>query len=138
MFPSTATPEDPLDMPAPRALKYRQAAFVYLHRSVLWEAGSYVMWKQGLLPNTRFGGSPGTWLIIAPFVFGGVFYALLRWQNPWVFGALWIMEAGLLPTLIHFGYVSTDTGIMSHGFWITGMTSILIVLWMLARAGWDL
>ena len=121
-----------------RQTKFRQAAFVYLHRAVLFEAAAYVMWKQGLLPNTRRGGPPGMWLFIAPVMFGAVFYGLLKWRTPWFYMALWLLEAGLLPTLIHFAFVSTDTGIMSPGFYLTGLVVIVFTMWMLARAVWDL
>ena len=33
-----------------RATKFRQAAFVYLHVAILYEAAAYAMWRAGRLP----------------------------------------------------------------------------------------
>ena len=44
-----------------RARKFRQAAFVYLHVAILYEAAAYVMWREELLP-ARFG-PPWLWLL---------------------------------------------------------------------------
>jgi len=62
-----------------RARKFRQAAFVYLHVAVLYEASAYAMWRHGLLP---VGRGPGwVWLIAGGLVAAAIFLGLLRWQN---------------------------------------------------------
>jgi hypothetical protein len=121
-----------------RAKKFRQAAFVYLHFGILYEAGAYTMWRLGLLPNTRFGGPPGVWLVVGGLVAGAVFLGLLRWQNVWFARAIWLLGAGRLPTLIHFAFVTTDTGVLAPSLYLTALVASVITLWMLARAAWDL
>ena len=121
-----------------RATKFRQAAFVYLHFGILYEAGAYTMWRLGLLPNTRFGGPPGAWLIVGALVAGAVFYALLRWQNAWFARVIWLVGAGRLPSLIHFAFVTTDTGVLAPSLYLTAIVASVINMWMLARAAWDL
>src|SRR5687768_11325195 len=107
----------------PRATKFRQAAFVYLHFGVLYEAGAYTMWQLGLLPNTRWGGPPVVWLIIGPIVAGAVFWGLLRWQNVWFARVIWLVGAGRLPTLIHFAFVTTDTGVLAPSLYLTALVA---------------
>src|SRR5262245_65084965 len=102
-----------------RAAKFRQAAFVYLHFGILYEAGAYTMWRLGLLPNTRWGGPPGLWLLLGPIVVGLVFYGLYRWQNVWFARVIWLIGAGRLTTLIHFGFVLTDTGVLAPSLYLT-------------------
>jgi hypothetical protein len=121
-----------------RATKFRQAAFVYLHFGILYEAGAYTMWRLGLLPNTRFGGPPGAWLFIGALVAGAVFVGLLKWQNVWLARIIWLVGAGRLPSLIHFAFVTTDTGVLAPSLYLTALVASVINMWMLARAGWDL
>ena len=128
----------PTELTPARSAKFRQAAFVYLHVAILYEAGAYAMWRLGLLPNTRWGGPPGLWLIIGPVVAGAVFVGLLRWQNVWFARVIWLIGAGRLPTLIHFAFVTTDTGVLAPSLYLTAIVAVVINMWMLARAAWDL
>src|SRR5713101_5211932 len=128
----------PTELAPARSAKFRQAAFVYLHVAILYEAGAYTMWRLGLLPNTRWGGPPGLWLIIGPIVAGAVFVGLLRWQNVWFARVIWLIGAGRLPTLIHFAFVTTDTGVLAPSLYLTAIVASVVNMWMLARAGWDL
>src|SRR5690348_4706468 len=63
-----------------RELKFRQAAFVYLHAAILREASAYEMWRAGLLPFSPLG-SPLPWLILGGVVAVLVFFGILRWRN---------------------------------------------------------
>jgi hypothetical protein len=122
--------------PEARARKFRQAAFVYLHVSVLYEAAAYVMWRQDLLP-VNWG--PGwLWLIVGGLVAGAVFVGLLRWQNAWFARAIWLIHGLRLPTLIEGAFVASTSRPLAPGFYVAGIVVVVINLWMLARAAWDL
>ena len=49
------------DHPPSRALKFRQAAIVYLHYAVLYEIGAWVLLQRGLFPATR--GPEWVWFV---------------------------------------------------------------------------
>jgi hypothetical protein len=125
-----------------RATKFRQAAFVYLHVAILYEAAAFVMWRRGLIPTTF--GRPWLWLILGGIVGLAVFFALLRWQNVWFARAIWALHGLRLPALIHgafFGgeaFISGSEARVASSFYLTAMVVVMINLWMLARAGWDL
>ena len=121
----------------PRIRKWRQAAFSYLHFGILYEAGAYAMYRQGLIPVNW--GPPAIWVFVAgPLVALGVFFALLRWRNRWFAGVIWAVGAGRLPTLIHGAFVVADTGALAPSFYLTALVVSVINMWMLARAIWDL
>jgi hypothetical protein len=119
-----------------RETKFRQAAFVYLHVAILYEAAAYVMWRRGLMP-TRFG-PPWIWLLLAAVVTGGVVYGLLKWQKPWFARTIWVVHSLRLPALINGAFFAGTEGRVVPAFYITAIVVIMINLWMLARAGWDL
>ncbi len=119
-----------------RAIKFRQAAFVYLHVAVLYEAAAYVMWRAGRLPQTRLG-PPALWLVLGAVVAGLVFVALLRWQNVTFARIVWVVHGLRLPSLIHGAFFS-GVGALPPSFYITAIVAVMINLWMLARAAWDL
>ena len=122
--------------PESRARKFRLAAFVYLHVTVLYEAAAYVMWRQDLLP-VNWG--PGwVWLLFGALVAGAVFVGLLRWQNAWFARAVWLVHGLRLPTLIHRAFLLSDTGPLAPSFYVIAIVVVVINLWMLARAAWDL
>jgi hypothetical protein len=123
--------------PATRDTKFRQAAFVYLHVVFLYEAAAYAMWRRGLLP-THFG--PGwVWLLVGGAVGLAVFYGLLRWRSPWFARAIWLLHGLRLPALIDGAFFSgTAPRLAPPGFYTLAIVVVVINLWMLARAGWDL
>ncbi len=122
--------------PEARARKFRQAAFVYLHVSILYEAAAYVMWRQDLLP-VNWG--PGwLWLILGVVIAGAVFVGLLRWQNVWFARFIWLIHGLRLPTLIDGAFVLSNVRPLSPSFYVAAIVVVLINLWMLARAAWDL
>jgi hypothetical protein len=122
---------------AARELKFRQAAFVYLHVSVLYEAAAYEMWRAGLLPFTRLG-APALWLVIGGVVALGVFFVLLYWRNVWFVRVIWGLHALRLPPLIAGAFFPGTGRPIPPAFYITAIVVVVINLWMLARAGWDL
>jgi ABC-type thiamin/hydroxymethylpyrimidine transport system permease subunit len=119
-----------------RETKFRQAAFAYLHTAILYMAAAYVMWRQGLLP-TRFG-PPWIWLAFAIVVASAVVYGLLRWQRPWFARTIWALHALRLPALVHGAFFAGAAGRVVPSFYLTAIVVVMINLWMLARAGWDL
>jgi hypothetical protein len=119
-----------------RATKFRQAAFVYLHVAIIYEAAAYAMWRAGRLPHTSFG-PPWLWLILGAIVAGLVFVALLRWQNVVFARVVWAVHGLRLPSLVH-GAFFASAGALSPAFYLTAIVAVMINLWMLARAAWDL
>lgn len=123
-------------MSPPPSTKFRQAAFVYLHVALLYEAAAYAMLGGGLLP-TRFG-PPWIWLVLGAVVAGVIFVGLLRWQNAWFARGVWAIHALRLPALIKGAFFAGADARMPSGFYIMALVVVMINLWMLARAGWDL
>lgn len=120
-----------------RTVKFRQAAFVYLHVALLYEAAAYVMWRRDLLPGTRLGPA-WLWFLIGAAVALLVFFALLRWQNVWFAGVVWAIHSLRLPTLIRGAFFAEESAIIAPSFYLTALVVVMINLWMLARAVWDL
>jgi len=121
----------------PLEVKFRQAAFVYLHAAILREASAYEMWRAGLLPFSPLG-SPLPWLIVGAFVAALVFFGILRWQNVIFVRVVWALDAILLFPLIRYAFFAGADRPIPRSFYIVGIAVIMITLWMLARAAWDL
>lgn len=121
---------------SPRDAKFRQAAFVYLHVAILYEAAAYVMWRHGLLPATRLG-PPLLWLFLGAVVATVVVYGLLKWRTPWFARVVWAVHGLRIPTLIKGAFFAAGAGVVPS-FYLTALVVVMINLWMLARAGWDL
>jgi hypothetical protein len=96
------------------------------------------MWRHGLLPAERMIGPVWVWLVAGAVVAGAIFYGLLRWQNVWFAGVVWAFHSMRLPSLISSAFIATVEGGVSHAFYITAIVVVVINLWMLARATWDL
>ena len=127
---------DTLVLREQRARKFRQAAFVYLHVAILYEAAALAMMRRGMLPS-RFG-PPWIWLVVGAAVAALVFLGLFRWQNAWFARAVWAIHGLRIPALVSGAFFSDEATRMSPGFYLTALVVVLINLWMLARAGWDL
>ena len=123
--------------PDARVRKFRQAAFVYLHVGLLYEAAVWAMREhEGMLP-TRFGPL-ALWLVVGAAVTALVFAGLYWWQNAWVARGVWIIHAGRLPWAINGGLLADGGARFPPAFYVAALVVILVNLWMLARAGWDL
>jgi hypothetical protein len=120
-----------------REMKFRQAAFVYLHAAILREASAYEMWRAGLLPFSPLG-SPLPWLIAGAVVALLVFFGILRWQNLVFVRVVWVLDAVLLFPLIRYAFFAGADRPIPRSFYVVGIGVIVITLWMLARAAWDL
>jgi hypothetical protein len=119
-----------------RRAKFRQAAFVYLHVAILYEAAALAMMGRGMLPS-RFG-PPWMWLVAGAVVAGLVFVGLYRWQNAWFARAVWAIHGLRVPALVSGAFFADETTRMPPAFYLTALVVVMINLWMLARAGWDL
>ena len=124
------------DWPPARTAKFRQAAFVYLHVAILYEAAAYAMLRSGSLP-TRFG-SPWLWLVAGAVVAGIVFVGLYRWRNVWFARVVWALHGLRLPALVGGAFFAGPGAVAPPAFYVTAIVVVVINLWMLARAGWDL
>ena len=122
---------------AERDRKFRQAAFVYLHVAVLYEAAAFAMIQNGVLPTGRLG-SPWLWLLIGGLVAIVVFWGLLRWRNPWFPRVVWALHSLRLPALISGAFLRGQDGMIAPSFYLTAIVVVVINLAFLARAGWDL
>ncbi len=123
------------EWPPERVHKFRQAGFVYLHVAVLYEAAVYAMLDAGTLP-TRFG-SPVLWLVAGAGVAALVFVGLYRWRNVWFARVVWVLNAFRTPALIGGAFFAAPTTVTPPSFYLTALVVVVIDLWMLARAGWD-
>jgi hypothetical protein len=120
-----------------RAQKFRQAAFVYLHVGLLYEFAVYAMWRRGLIGDVP--GHPLMWLGIGAVVIVLVFCGLWFWQNVWFARVIWAIHGLRLPALIDGAFLrEPGEGVVASSFYIVAIFIILVNLWMLARAGWDL
>ena len=125
------------EWPAPRTAKFRQAGFVYLHVALLYESAVYAMLQvdPSLLP-LRFG-VPWLWLGLGALIAGFVFIGLYRWQNVWFARIIWILHSLRLPSLIASAFFDPSV-LAPQVFYMTAILAVIINLWMLARAGWDI
>jgi hypothetical protein len=123
--------------PEARAAKFRQAAFVYLHLGILYEAAAWVMMRHEILP-TRFG-PPWVFLLLGALIVAVVFGGLYWWQNAWVARVVWVVQAFRFPPLINRAFLvdAADTR-LPPSFYLTAIIIVVISMWALARAGWDL
>jgi hydrogenase-4 membrane subunit HyfE len=124
-----------------RARKYRQAAIVYLHVGILYEAAVYVFWRQGILPEAR--GPAWLWLLLGALLAGAISYALWRYQKTWLALLIWALHTLRLPALIEGAFFArahtgVDVALVPPAFYLTAIVIVLINLGFLARAGFDL
>lgn len=119
-----------------RARKFRQAAFVYVHVGLLYEFAVFVFWRRGVIDTAR--GPVWLWLAIGAMVVAAVFWALWWWRNAWVARLIWLLHALRLPWLMERAFLPEPGAPIPTSFYLTAIGVVLVNLWMLARAGWDL
>ena len=122
--------------PEARERKFRQAAFAYLHVAILYEAAAYTMMGAGMLPD-RFG-PPVIFLVLGAGFAAIIVWALYALQNQWVARVVWAMHGLRLPALIRGAFFATASTGLPPSFYLTAIVVVVVNLWMLARAGWDL
>jgi len=118
-----------------RATKFRQAAIAYLHVGVLYEGAAFAMWRHGTLPSGR--GPAWLWMSIGGGIVALVVWGLWRWQKVWLARVVWVVHAARVPILIGGAFFPTAQQRVSPGFYLTALVVVMINLWMLARAAWD-
>jgi len=124
---------DPAD---PRPAKFRQAAFVYLHVAILYEAAVWVMHEAGRLPAGR--GPVAVWLLAGAAIAGGIFWGLWFKRSVWLARIVWGLGALRLPALIRGAFLPAEDAALPPSFYLAALLVVSLNLWMLARAGWDL
>jgi len=123
-------------LPEARDQKFRQAAFGYLLVGILYESGVWVVWKNGLLPSGR--GSVWVWLAIGAVILAAIVGALWRFRTPWLPRIIFVLHALRIPALIDRAFFSRVPSEIPHSLYAAALVVVLINLWLLARAGWDL
>ena len=117
-----------------RALKFRQAAIGYLFYGFLYWFGVYALLEAGLFPETR--GPAVVWLGLGALIALVIVSLLWWWHSPWLARALVFVMALRLPGLMEGAFLEGAHGV-APGFYLAGGIVVLIVMWMVARAGWD-
>lgn len=129
--PSSAAAADP-----GRARKFRQAAFFYLHVGLLYEFVVFVLWRRGLLPEGR--GSGPVWLVIGAAITAVIFWGLWQRRSVWLARIIWGLHALRLPAILEGAFFPAAGAGLPPALWLFALPIVLINLWLLARAGWDL
>ena len=109
---------------------------MYLHVAILYEAAAWAMMRRGMLPTDR--GSPWLWMLLGGIVALLVFAGLYRWHNAWFARVVWAVHGLRVPALVSGAFFPEETSRMSPAFYLTALVVVMVNLWMLARAGWDL
>ncbi|MDX1579671.1 MAG: hypothetical protein R3266_14390 [Gemmatimonadota bacterium] len=122
--------------PPARRAKFRQAAFFYLHVAILYEATVWVLHAGGRLDPGR--GPIALWLIAGAAVAGLVFWALWWKESIWVARVVWLIGALRIPVVLEGAFLPDPDAALAPAFWYAALAVILVNLWLLARAGWDL
>jgi hypothetical protein len=125
-----------LRWPPERVRKFRQAAFVYMHVALLYEFSVVALWRAGLMPVDR--GHPVVWIAVGAVIAGAVVWGLWSWQNRWFARVIWALHALRLPAVLGSAFFATSGAVIPPSFYRMALIVILINLWALARAGWDL
>lgn len=119
-----------------RARKFRQAAFWYLHVGLLYEGAVVAMWRNGLVNPIR--GPIVLWLLLGAAIVTLVFWGLWFRRSVWLARGIWALHALRLPSMIEGAFMPGPDAALPEAFYLTAIVVIVINLWMLARAGWDL
>lgn len=119
-----------------RCRKFRQAAFVYLHVGLLYEAAVWVMARRGLMPEGR--GPVWIWLLMGAAIVAAIFWGLWSKQSVWLARIVWGLHALRLPALLEGAFFPSPEAAIPPTGYLTALVVVLVNLWMLARAGWDL
>jgi hypothetical protein len=122
--------------PEPRARKFRQAAFFYLLVGILYSGAVWAMAGAGILPAER--GPVQLWIVFGAAIVAIVFWALWSWQNAWVARIVFVLHSLRVPALIENAWFPEAEAAIPPSFYMTALLVVVINLWMLARAGWDL
>jgi hypothetical protein len=67
-----------------------------------------------------------------------IFWALWFKQSVWVARVVWAAQAFRLPALIAGAFFPTAGAAIPPSFYMFALVIVILNLWMLARAAWDL
>lgn len=67
-----------------------------------------------------------------------VVWGLWSWQNAWFARVVWALHALRLPALVEGGFLPGAEARLPERFYVAALVVVLVNLWALARAGWDL
>jgi hypothetical protein len=118
-----------------RANKFRLAAIVYLHYGVLYLVGAWVLLGRELFPATR--GPAWAWFAAGAAIAVVVVWGLWWWRNPWFARAIWALVALRLPTLVEGAFFGGGIAGIPRSLYLAAAIVVLVNLWALARAAWD-
>lgn len=116
--------------------KFRQAAFVYLHVGVLYEAAVWRCIGAECSPNAL--EPEWIWLCLGALIVASVFWGLWSRQSAWVARVIWALGVARLPWLIGGAFFPLADARLPPSFYLVALVVVMVNLWMLARAGWDL
>lgn len=123
--------------PEARTRKFRQAAFAYLHVAILLEAAAYVMLRTPGAFTDRFG-PPVMYLLLGGGLAALIVWSLYSLQNVWITRLVWAVHSLRLPSLISGAFFAGESARFVPSMYLTAIVVVVMNLWMLARAGWDL
>ena len=120
----------------PRTRKFRQAAFAYLHVGLLYEFAVFEIARAGLLPGGR--GPVWVWLAMGAAIVALIFWALWFRQAVWVARLVWAAHLLRLPALMRGAFFPRPGTDIPSSFYLLALVVVLLNVWLLARAAWDL
>jgi hypothetical protein len=103
---------------------------------VLYEGAVLAMARRGLLAERV--GPPWMWLLLGAAIVAGVFWGLWSRRSVWTARAIWLLGVFRLPALLGGAFFPAETGRIPESFYLVALAVVIVNLWMLARAGWDL
>jgi hypothetical protein len=78
------------------------------------------------------------WLVVGALVLGAIVWGLWVWKHPWVARVLLAFNAIRVVGVMGPAFVSGPERGLTPAFYQLETVLLLINMWMLARAGWDL
>lgn len=117
------------------ASKFRQAAFFYLLVAVLYLSIVWVLHEDGRVPAR---GPIWVYMIAGTLIAAAVFLGLWRWRSVWVARIICVVGTVRIPALLRGAFLPEEGAGLSPSFYLAALVVVLINLWLLARAGWDL
>ena len=94
------------------------------------------MVRTGALTD-RFG-PPVMYLFLGGGAAALIVWSLYALQNVWITRLVWAVHSLRLPSLINGAFFAGEAARFVPSMYLTGIVMVVVNLWMLARAGWDL
>ena len=97
--------------------------------------GAWVLLERGLFPTTR--GPAWAWFATGTAIAALVVWGLWWWRNTWFARVIWVLVALRLPTLVEGAFFGGGISGIPRSLYFAAGIVVLINLWALARAAWD-